>query len=287
MLKGENGMGLGLYLKRLVRFIIKGIPEYYITVEVKDPAPGQQLEGKNIVVTGAGSGLGYYIAKRCIAEGAQVLITGRNEEKLKKAAAELGINCKWLVFDSSNVKDMPEFLEQVQNEFRGGKIHGLVSNAGISLHEGNFRNVTEEGWDSQMNINLKGNYFLVKNYIEYLEKLEDKKGNVVVITSERSFRTDDIPYGLTKAASNSFIKCMASKVIKEGIRVNGVAPGVTESGMTGINRNENMYADCQPENRFFVPEEVAEVVNFLLSEVSNCISGEIIACDQGRYISHW
>ena len=199
----------------------------------------------------------------------------------------MGINCKWLVFDSSNVKDMPEFLEQVQNEFRGGKIHGLVSNAGISLHEGNFRNVTEEGWDSQMNINLKGNYFLVKNYIEYLEKLEDKKGNVVVITSERSFRTDDIPYGLTKAASNSFIKCMASKVIKEGIRVNGVAPGVTESGMTGINRNENMYADWQPENRFFVPEEVAEVVNFLLSEVSNCISGEIIACDQGRYISHW
>lgn len=280
-------MGLGLYLKRLVRFIIKGIPEYYITVEVKESAPGQQLEGKNIVVTGAGSGLGYYIAKRCIAEGAQVLITGRNEEKLKKAAAELGINCKWLVFDSSNVKDMPEFLEQVQNEFRGGKIHGLVSNAGISLHEGNFRNVTEEGWDSQMNINLKGNYFLVKNYIEYLEKLEDKKGNVVVITSERSFRTDDIPYGLTKVASNSFIKCMASKVIKEGIRVNGVAPGVTESGMTGINRNENMYADWQPENRFFVPEEVAEVVNFLLSEVSNCISGEIIACDQGRYISHW
>lgn len=199
-------MGLGLYLKRLVRFIIKGIPEYYITVEVKESAPGQQLEGKNIVVTGAGSGLGYYIAKRCIAEGAQVLITGRNEEKLKKAAAELGINCKWLVFDSSNVKDMPEFLEQVQNEFRGGKIHGLVSNAGISLHEGNFRNVTEEGWDSQMNINLKGNYFLVKNYIEYLEKLEDKKGNVVVITSERSFRTDDIPYGLTKVASNSFIK---------------------------------------------------------------------------------
>ena len=75
MLKGENGMGLGLYLKRLVRFIIKGIPEYYITVEVKESAPGQQLEGKNIVVTGAGSGLGYYIAKRCIAEGAQVLIT--------------------------------------------------------------------------------------------------------------------------------------------------------------------------------------------------------------------
>lgn len=55
--------------------------------------------------------------------------------------------------------------------------------------------MTEEGWDSQMNTNLKGNYFLIKNYIEYLEKLEDKRANIVVITSERVFRTDDIPYG--------------------------------------------------------------------------------------------
>ena len=80
---------------------------------------------------------------------------------------------------------------------------------------------------------------------------------------------------------------LASKVISEGIRVNGVAPGVTASDMTGVDRNGNMYANWQPSNRFFLPEEVAEVVNFLLSDVSNCISGEIIACDQGRYISHW
>lgn len=280
-------MGLGVYLKRLARYVIKGIPEYHITVEVKESVPSHQLDGKNIVITGAGSGLGYYIAKRCIAEGAKVLITGRNEEKLKKAAIELGNDCRWLVFDSSNVKEMSDFWKQVQHEFNGEKVHGLVSNAGISLHEGDFRNVTEEGWDSQMNINLKGNYFLIKKYIEYLEKLEDKSGNIVVITSERAFRSDDIPYGLTKAASNSFIKCMASKIIKEGIRINGVAPGVTESAMTGVNRKENMYADWQPANRFFIPEEVAEVVNFLLSDVSNCISGEVIACDQGRYISHW
>ena len=280
-------MGLGIYLKRMARYVVKGIPEYQITVEVKESVPSHQLEGKNIIVTGAGSGLGYYIAKRCIAEGAKVLITGRNEDKLKKAASELGEYCKWIVFDSSNIKGMPEFIKQAQQKFYGEKIYGLVSNAGISLHEGNFRNVTEAGWDSQMDINLKGNYFLVKHFIEYLETLEDKGGNIVVITSERSFRSDDIPYGLTKVASNSFIKCMASKVIKEGIRVNGVAPGVTASNMTGVDRDGNMYADWQPSNRFFLPEEVAEVVNFLLSDVSNCISGEIIACDQGRYISHW
>lgn len=282
----KKSVGIANYLKRMVRYVINGVPEYHITVEVKESAPSHQLDGKNIIVTGAGSGLGYYIAKRSIAEGAKILITGRNEDKLKKAALELGKKCSYLVFDSADVSHMSEFIKQVSHIF-GGKIHGLVSNAGISLHEGNFRNVTEEGWDSQMNINLKGNYFMVKAYIEYLESLDDKNGNVVVITSERSRRSDDIPYGLTKAASNSFIECFASKVISEGIRVNGVAPGVTASDMTGVDRNGNMYANWQPSNRFFLPEEVAEVVNFLLSDVSNCISGEIIACDQGRYISHW
>lgn len=280
-------MGIGTYLKRMMRYVVKGLPEVHMTVEVKVSNANQHLEGKNIIVTGASRGLGFYIAKRCIAEGATVLITGRNEEKLKSAARELGSKCKWIQFDGCNVSGIKEFLQLATEQFGDEKIHCLVSNAGISLHEGNFRNVTEEGWDQQMNINLKGNYFLVKEYIQYLETLDDKKGNVVVITSERSKRTDDIPYGLTKAASNSFIKCFASKVIGEGIRINGVAPGVTASDMTGVNRAGNMYAEWQPEKRFFIPEEVAEVVCFLLADVSNCISGEIIACDQGRYIAHW
>ena len=281
------GMGISVYLKRMIRYVIKGLPEYNVTVEVKESIPSRQLEGQNIIVTGAGRGLGFYIAKRCIAEGANVLITGRNEETLKKAVAELGDKSKYLVFDAQNVSGVSAFINNAENMFSGEKITGLVSNAGVSLHEGDFRHVTEEGWDIQLNTNLKGNYFLVKGFIEYLEKKEDKKGNIVLITSERGRRSDDLPYGLTKVASDSFVECFASRVIKEGIRINGVAPGVTASDMTGVNRNENMYADWQPTNRFFLPEEVAEVVNFLLSDISNCISGEIIACDQGRYISHW
>ena len=274
------------YLKRVARYIFKGIPTYHISVEIKESIPNHQLEGKNIIVTGGGSGLGYYIAKRCIAEGANVLITGRNKDKLLKASSELGEKCLWQTFDVSNVTKIDEFLQHAQQKFQDQKIYGLVSNAGISLHEGSFRKVTEKSWDMQMDTNLKGNYFLVKAFVEYLEK-ETMPGNIVVITSERSRRADDIPYGLSKTASDSFIQCIASQVIKEGIRVNGVAPGVTASNMTGIDRNENMFAEWQPSNRFFLPEEVAEVVNFLLSDISNCISGEIIACDQGRYISTW
>lgn len=205
---------------------------------------------------------------------------------MEKAKNELGSSCEYIVFDAKDVSKIDLFLKNAEKKL-GGKINCLVSNAGISLHEGNFRNVTEEGWDKQMDINLKGNYFLVSKFIQYLETFDDVTGNIVVITSERAKRSDDIPYGLSKVATSSFIQCMAAKVISEKIRINGVGPGVTASDMTGFKKEENLYAEWQAGKRIFIPEEVSEVVNFLLSDVSNCISGEIITCNHGRHIAHW
>ena len=279
-------MGFAEYLKRGAYFVLFGVPEYNTTVEIKTIEPHNLLKERNIIITGGGRGIGYSIAKKSIAEGANVLITGRNEEVLKAAVKDLGKNAKYLVADVSNVKEIDSFLENAKDCFQGKKIDSLVSNAGISLHEGNFRNVTEEDWDKQMDTNLKGNFFLVKKFVEYLEAQEDKTGNIVVITSERAKRPDDIPYGLTKVATSSFIQGIAKKVISEGIRINGVGPGVTATDMTGVSR-EHLCAEWQAGKRCFVPEEVAEVVNFLLSDISACISGEIITCNQGNHIAGW
>lgn len=279
-------MGLIDYLKRGAYYVLFGVPKYKTNIDIHVMEPQNLLKGRNIIITGGGRGIGYYIAKKSLDEGAKVLITGRNEETLKEAVDRLGERAMYLVADVSKVKEIDSFLERAIECFQGNKIDSLVSNAGISLHEGNFRNVTEEDWDAQMNTNLKGNYFLVKKFIEYLEQQEDKKGNIVVITSERAKRPDDIPYGLTKVATSSFIQCIAHEVIAEGIRINGVGPGVTTSDMTGISR-ERLHAERQPGKRYFVPEEVAEVVNFLLSDNSSCISGEIITCNQGSHIARW
>lgn len=280
-------MSVKKYIKRGIQYICHGIPENKTTIIVKTVQPNRLLWNRNIVITGGGRGLGFYIAKKLIDEGACVLITGRNEDTLKKAVNELGENARYLVFDSQNINGIDEFLRNAEIVLGRQKIDSLVSNAGISLHEGGFHNVTEAGWDQQMDTNLKGNFFLVKKYIEYLESKENKEGNIVVITSERAKRSDDLPYGLTKVATNSFIQCIAKKVIEEGIRINGVGPGVTASDMTGYTRSGNMYAEWQAGKRIFMPEEVAEVVGFLLSDTSACISGEIITCDQGRYIARW
>ena len=279
-------MGLTEYLKRGAKYVLFGVPEYNTNVEIQVMEPMGLLKGRNIIVTGGGRGLGYYIAKKSIDEGAKVLITGRNEETLKAAIEKLGDKARYLVADISKVKEIDSFMEKAKECFQGEKIDSLVSNAGISLHEGDFRNVTEEDWDAQMDTNLKGNYFLVKKFVEYLEQQENKKGNIVVITSDRAKRPDDIPYGLTKVATSSFIQCIAHKVIAEGIRINGVGPGVTVSDMTGKSR-DHLHAECQAGKRFFVPEEVAEVVNFLLSDTSACISGEIITCNQCNHIARW
>ncbi len=279
-------MGLKNYFKRMIRYIRTGVPEYHTTVTVKTSESSNVLKDRNIIITGGGRGLGYYFAKKSIEEGANIVITGRDESTLKRAVKELGDHAKYIQFDVRNVSDMERIFEKAE-ELLGGKVDSLISNAGVSLHESDFRNVTEEGWDLQMDTNLKGSYFAVKTFIEYLEKHDDTSGNIIVITSERAKRSDDIPYGITKTAENSFVKAIAQKVITEEIRVNGVAPGVTATDMTGFSREENMYAEWQSGKRIFLPEEIAEVVNFLLSDISGCISGEVITCDQGRYISRW
>lgn len=163
-------MSLVEYLKRGAYFILFGIPEYKTDVKIHVMEPQNLLNGRNIIITGGGRGIGYYIAKRSIDEGANVLITGRNEKTLKEAVDCLGERAKYLVADVSKVKEIDSFLKNAKECFQGNKIDSLVSNAGISLHEGNFRNVTEEDWDAQMNTNLKGNYFLVKKFVEYLEQ---------------------------------------------------------------------------------------------------------------------
>lgn len=289
---GSPNMGLKTYITRGLKYIRYGAPNevpstQYITANIIVSSPDNRLKGKNILITGGGRGLGFAFAKRCVDEGASVIITGRNENTLKNACLNLGSNSHYLVSDIKDVSNIKALFIKAQDLLSGQKIDCLISNAGISLHEGNFRNVTEEGWDRQMDTNLKGNYFVVSEFVKYLESFDDKRGNIVVITSERGKRPDDIPYGLTKVATSSFVQAIASKVINEGIRINAVGPGVTASDMTGFQQDGNLYAEWQPEKRVFVPDEITEVVLFLLCDVSSCINGEIITCNRGKHISHW
>lgn len=278
-------MGYKRFIRKVANFILTEQPKAQVTVKIGALETGKMLQGKTVVVTGGGSGIGLAMAKKFASEGAKVLIAGRNETKLKEACANIP-NSQFLVFDISNVESSVGFLNSCKEKL--GAVDCLVNNAGISLHEGSFENVTVEGFDKQFDINYRGTYFLSKAFLEMKEKESEVKGTqLLVISSETADLCYDIPYGMTKAGLNSMVQAFSRRVYQKGIRVNAIAPGVTISDMTqdyGKEEGGNMYLN-NAAGRIFLPEEVAEVACFLLSDASKCISGEIIHTNAGHHLN--
>lgn len=271
------------YFKRLIKFVIKGQPKKEINVTVGKIENGKRLENKKIFITGGTKGIGYAIAKKCIDEGATVTITGRKKEDLIKVQKELGDKCKILEYDVTDFSDVYGKIVEAA-KLMGGNIDGIVNNAGISLHEGDYSKVTEENWDKQFATNLKAPYFITQSYMKFYHENKNKSGKVVMMVSERGLYGDDIPYGLTKTALISYTKGLAKKVIEEGVRVNAIAPGVVATEMTNYDPNGDLYRESAIGKRVLLPEEIAEITIFILSDAANCISGEVITCNEGNHL---
>lgn len=268
-------------IKRALKYILHGVPTTSVSLTVKNIV-GKRLAGKQVLITGGSKGIGYWIAEKCIEEGAKTIICGRNEQTLISAQEQLGESCKCFQFDVSDIDGIPAFLNRVYEEV--GTVDCLVNNAGISFHEGSFRNVTSDGFDKQFAVNFKGSYFMAKYFIEKVEHNKQKGANVLFITSERGSFGTTLPYGLSKAAINNYVKALSHYLCgNENIRINALAPGVCASEMTGIALDGDYYSLENPMGRIFHPAEMANVACFLLSDESSCISGEVIHCDAGHH----
>lgn len=272
-------MSIKSQIKYLVSFLLHGKPKP-VHVNISYLQPNCHLAGKKVIITGGGRGLGLSMAKKFVAEGAEVLIAGRNEQTLKESA--LQISCKYLKLDVSNPSVFKSFIEESAKLLNG--VNVLVNNAGISLHERTFFDVTPETFDKQIDTNFKGAFFLTQAFIEHL-KATDSKGNVLFVSSETGDTMDFRPYGFTKAAVNSMVQGLAYLFRKEGIRINAVAPGITASDMTGVKADGDLNAGEYATGRFYLPEEVAETAAFLISDTSGCVSGQIITCNNAQTIN--
>lgn len=273
-------MSLKQYLKRGFKFILQGVPVKNITANIVYLQPDGRLSGKKIIVTGGSKGLGAAMAAKFVAEGASVLISGRNEKTLKETAGRIG--CKCLTLDVQDTSALDKFISDADSMLEGADC--LVNNAGISLHEPTFFDVTPETFDAQIATNLRGGFFLTQSFTRLLLK-EKRKGNVLFVSSETGETVDIRPYGFTKAAVNSMVQGLACLFIDKGIRVNAVAPGITASDMTGFKADGNLFLAGNATERVYLPEEVAETACFLLSDASGCISGQVIVCNNGKTIN--
>lgn len=267
-------MSLKSKIKGFVKFLLSG-PTKVVYANITTSSPSTLLNGKKIIVTGAARGLGAVMAKKFIENGADVLITGRSEPTLKLTASKL--NCKYLAFDILRTETFDDFLSKA--EMMLGGIDILVNNAAVSLHERTFFDVSLESFETQINTNLKGPFFLSQKFLSLL-KCQKKEGKLLFISSETGLQCDHRPYSYTKAAINSMVQGLAYLFHTDGIRVNAICPGPFCSEMSGHKSEDNLRLDDR--DRWYLPEELAEVALFLISDLSNCISGQVIACNNTR-----
>lgn len=257
------------------------------TVNIAQINYGSILSGKTVLVTGGSSGIGLAIAKKCVSEGAFVLITGRNGDTLAKAIQEIGSpKVKTLCWDVSNIKAMKtKFSEAL--ELLGGNLDILVNNAGLNTAE-DFLSLKEDTWDRVSATNEKGFVFLTQTVCNYWIS-KTQKGKIINISSKRGFLgVIDGPYGMSKWGMIGLTQGLGVKMYPFGIVVNGIAPGlIGDTGMNLIGRekkidcSENVYHYTPPSNRVGLPLEIAELAVFLMSDASNYIVGQTILCDGG------
>lgn len=242
-----------------------------------------ELQGKTVLITGGGSGIGLATARRLAGAGANVVITGRDGDRLTTAVKELDAGDRVLAVpaDVGRVADIDALMDRVRHRF--GSLHGLFANAGVGL-TGRATDVTEADFDSVVGTNFKGVFFTVQKAIPLLTE-----GSSVVLTGSwtvhRGLGLGPV-YSASKAAVRTLTGALAADLAAQGVRVNCVAPGYIRTAMLdhltgGQAAVEEMFRSQVVAGRIGTPEDVADVVVHLLSPAAAYVNGQEIVVDGG------
>ena len=220
----------------------------------------QNLKGKTALVTGGGRGLGKAVALALAAEGVNVAITGRNENNLKSAVAEIeskGVKSSYSVFDVTDKKQVFASLKKLQNDF--GKFDILINNAGIAAF-GGILEMDEEQWEDIVKTNLFGPYYVVKAVVPGM--VEKKSGDVVNISSTAGLKGNALTsaYSASKFGLIGMSESMMFELRKQNIRVTTLTPSTISTDMA---KTDLKITDGNPE-KVLQPEDFAELVVDLL-----------------------
>jgi NAD(P)-dependent dehydrogenase (short-subunit alcohol dehydrogenase family) len=241
-----------------------------------------KLDGKVAVVTGANSGIGLATAKRLVADGAYVFITGRRKAELDAAAREIGRNVTAVQGDVSNLADLDRLFATVK-ELKG-RIDILFANAGIA-EPAPLGAISEDQFDRTFGANVKGVLFTVQKALPLLPDGASIILNSSIVGS-KGFANLSV-YNATKAALRSFARSWTTDLQRRKIRVNVVSPGTIDTpGLRGLAHTdgeglERLYGDKIPLGRLGRPDEIASAVSFLASADSSYVAGTELFVDGG------
>lgn len=238
------------------------------------------LEGKTAIVTGASRGIGKAIAVCFAAEGCNIAFTDLFEDdNMKNTEAELkamGVKAKGYASNAADFNDTDRVVAEIAEAF--GTIDVLVNNAGITKDTLLMR-MTEEQWDSVINVNLKSVFNFTKAAQKYM--LKQKSGSIVNLSSVVgvSGNAGQSNYSASKAGIIGFTKSVARELGSRGIRSNALAPGFIITEMTAKIPEDarKAWEESIPLKRGGTPEEVAKAALFLASDLSSYVSGQVIS----------
>ena len=270
-------MSILRFFYRGFQYMISGVPNHIVNVNVASLAPSDLLKGRCALITGGTSGIGFEIAKAFINAGGTVVITGRSQDRIDVALSKLKKGRSFgVVLDNTNVGSFDnKFAEllRVLNQANVPQIDILVNNAGVNGK--GMPNATEEDYDKILDTNLKGVFFLSQMFGKYLVQ-NNIKGNILNIASASSLRPADSAYSITKWGVRGLTLGLAKSLGKEGITVNGIAPGPTATPMLIKDDKVNLYLNRIPLGRYIMPEEIANMAVVLVSDMGRSIMGELI-----------
>jgi len=250
------------------------------------------LAGRAAIVTGAAQGIGAACARRLAADGMSVALWDVDAARGEALAAELrggGANALFVRCDVAKKAEVAAALATTLQAMP--RLHGLVNNAGI-FKAADFLDITEADWDAVIGVNLKGAFLVAQAVARHMAA--SGGGAIVNMSSVNGVMA--IPsiasYNVSKGGVDQLTRVMALALADRGIRVNAVAPGTiaTELAKNAVLGSEEAKARIMsrtPMRRLGEPEEIADVVAFLLSDASSYLTGEIVYADGGRRVLNY
>jgi len=243
-----------------------------------------RLAGKTAIITGGTTGIGFETARQFINQGARVLITGRSQDKINLALADLGAHALGVVADSTSLADLDRVADKARETF--GSVDILFANAGNGIFAP-ITDVDEEAYIRQFDLNVKGVFFTVQKVLPLLTE-----GSSIILTAS-SVHSKGVPggslYFASKAAVRSFARTLSTELAGQGIRVNSLSPGIVPTKFfTNSNVGEGAYGQFEemagkgaPLGRVGTPEEIAHAVVYLASDESSFVTAADLSVDGG------
>jgi len=247
---------------------------------------------KTYIISGGTSGIGLSIVNILSKNKNNVIISlSRNESKIEKAKKIISNNLaevKFMKCDISRIDELNRVFQEIKQYV--SRIDGLVNNAGI-IKAGGIEQLSIEDWDNTMQLNLSSMFYVTKTFLPLMKNSTSSIVNISSISSMLSGAS--ISYSVSKAGVDMLTKVLARELAKYKIRVNAVNPGITKTGFQVTNNliDENSYNSFLSEiGKTYPlglgePNDIANVINFLLSDKSKWMTGSIIVVDGGRIVN--